>query len=405
MRFRIALDGKDRFRWKKGDKPLLYGLGRLADARAASSICLVEGESDTHTLWHAGFPAIGVPGGGAWREDRDAEFFDGIAKIHVVIEPDQGGKTVLAWLGKSRIRERAYLVRPSGFKDPSALYLDDPGVFAERWQGALDASPSWAEEAARAATAARAAASIACKGLLELPDILSAVVETLRSSGFVGEERAIKLIYLAVTSRLFSRIVSVAVKGASSGGKSYLVERVLSLFPEDAAYVLSALSERALAYSKEPLSHRMLVLVEAAGLAGKFATYLLRSLLSEGRIRYETVEKTKDGLRPKMIERAGPTGLIITTTAPRLHSENETRLISVTVSDTPEQTAAILKAQALRRQKESLADRDDLARWHALQVLLASGPAKVTIPFADALAELIPLWRFDCGEISQRYSH
>jgi hypothetical protein len=113
----------------------------------------------------------------------------------------------------------------------------------------------------------------------------------LRDSGLVGEERAIKLIYLAVTSRLCPRIVSVAVKGTSSGGKSYLVERVLSLFPDDATYTLSAMSERALAYSEEPLSHRMLVLFEAAGLAGSFGTYLMRSLLSEGRIRYERWRK------------------------------------------------------------------------------------------------------------------
>jgi hypothetical protein len=34
VRFRIALDG-DRFRWKSGAKPCLYGLNRLAEARKA----------------------------------------------------------------------------------------------------------------------------------------------------------------------------------------------------------------------------------------------------------------------------------------------------------------------------------------------------------------------------------
>ncbi len=53
------------------------------------------------------------------------------------------------------------------------------------------------------------------------------------------------------------------------------------------------MSEHALAYSKEPLAHRFLVLDEAAGLEGDFASYLLRSLLSEGCIRYETVEQIK----------------------------------------------------------------------------------------------------------------
>ena len=57
---------------------------------------------------------------------------------------------------------------------------------------------------------------------------------------------------------------------------------------------LMAMSERTLAYSEEPIKHRFLVIYEAAGMSGEFATYLMRSLLSEGRVRYETVEKTSE---------------------------------------------------------------------------------------------------------------
>ncbi|MDE3109502.1 MAG: MarR family transcriptional regulator, partial [Acidobacteriota bacterium] len=150
-------------------------------------------------------------------------------------------------------------------------------------------------------------------------------------------------------------------------------------------YVETAMSEHALAYSTEPLTHRMFVLYEAAGL-GEFATYLMRSLLSEGRIRYKTVERTKDGLRPRLIEREGPTGLIVTTTAAQLHAENETRMLSVTVTDTPDQTAAILRALAMLRSDVSR----DTDRWHELQNWLALGPTAVVIPYADVLAKLVP---------------
>ena len=190
------------------------------------------------------------------------------------------------------------------------------------------------------------------------------MVETLRGYGLVGEERAVKLIYLAVTSRLLTRIASIAVKGPSSGGKSFLVEIVLKLFPPEAFYVLTAMSEHALAYGDEALSHRILVLYEAAGLTGEFGTYLVRSLLSEGRICYDTVEKTKDGLKSRRIEREGPTGLLTTTTAVHLHPENETRLLSLTVTDTPAQTKAVMRAQARRQGR---ADHIDLASWHAPQ--------------------------------------
>jgi putative DNA primase/helicase len=114
VRFRIGLvkgeRGDDRFRWRKGSKPLLYGLWRLSEARAKGYVLLVEGESDCHTCWFHGYPAVGLPGAALWREQRDAAHLDGISVIYVVIEPDRGGESVLAWLERSRIRERVRLV-------------------------------------------------------------------------------------------------------------------------------------------------------------------------------------------------------------------------------------------------------------------------------------------------------
>lgn len=114
MRFRHALDGREKFRWRKGSKAQLYGLNRLAAARELGEIVIVEGESDCHTLWHTGLPAIGLPGAGNWNEQGDAALFDKLDTIYVIIEPDKGGDTVRKWLGESKIRERVKLVRLNG---------------------------------------------------------------------------------------------------------------------------------------------------------------------------------------------------------------------------------------------------------------------------------------------------
>src|ERR1700719_1550305 len=172
----------------------------------------------------------------------------------------------------------------------------------------------------------------------------------------------------------------------SSGGKSFVVESTLKFFPPQAFYALTAMSDRALAYSSEPLRHRHLVIYEAAGMASEIATYLIRSLLSEGCLRYETVEKTRNGLVPRLIEREGPTGLIVTTTSLRLHPENETRMLSLTITDTHVQTAAVFRALAQETNRAEI----DLTRWQALQTWLATGPNGVVIPFADRVAGLVP---------------
>jgi hypothetical protein len=379
LRFRVALDG-DRFRWKSGSKPCLYGLNRLGEARAARRVTLLEGESDVHTLWHHCIPAIGVPGADNWREDRDAKCLDGIETIYIVIEPDKGGQKVRKWLAQSAIRARAKLVQLPA-KDPSAMHTADPAEFKEAWQAALLRAIPWAAIEEKE----HKEAWNACADLARAENILTEFDRALETVGLVGERRVAKLIYLAVTSRLLDRPVSIAVKGPSSDGKSFTVESVLRFFPGEAFHALTAMSDRALAYSTEPLKHRHLVIYEAAGMASDFATYLIRSLLSEGRLRYETVEKTRDGLVPKFIEREGPTGLIVTTTSVRLHPENETRMLSLTVSDTREQTAAVFRALANGRTHGA-----DLSQWLALQTWLATYNCQVDIPYAAPLAKMVP---------------
>ena len=274
---------------------------------------------------------------------------------------------------------------PREHKDISALYLADEAAFVQRWQLAKLTAVPWSAAEQGAAAETWAAAWLECADLAQRPAILDELDAELNSLGMVGERRNAKILYLALTSRVFERPVSVAVKGPSSGGKSHLVETVLRLFPEAAAHTLTALSERALAYSREPLKHRHLVIFEADGLASDFATYLVRSLLSEGRICDETVEKTPKGLEPKLIEREGPTGLIVTTTRIRLHPENETRLLSLNVTDTPAQTKAVFHALANGARSAA-----DITRWHAIQTWLASGATNVVIPFASVLADLVP---------------
>ncbi len=388
-RFRVRLhkgaSGDDRFRWRSGSKPCLYGLERLALARERGYVALVEGESNCHTLWYHDEPAVGVPGASLWRDERDAPALDGIDTIYAVREPDAGGKTLLRHLAASRLRDRVRVVELGAHKDPSALYLDDPARFPARWRAALATAVPLADELAAETEAEHAAAWEAGAGLARAPDILALVAETL-AARVAGEARVLKLLYLIVVSRFLPRPVSAGVKGPSSGGKSYLVEQVLRLFPADASYTLSAMSERALAYSDEPLAHRFLVLYEAAGLAGDFASYLVRSLLSEGRIRYETVEKTREGLKPRLIEREGPTGLLVTTTAVHLHPENETRMLSIPVTDTPDQTRAIFRALATGTNTTE----PDLTPWHALQTWLAGAEHRVEVPFALALADAVP---------------
>jgi hypothetical protein len=227
-------------------------------------------------------------------------------------------------------------------------------------------------------------------------DILTRVVRTLRvCMGLVGENRNAKLVYLALTSRLLDKQVSAVVKGLSSSGKSYTIQCVVVLFPPEAVYTMTAMSERALIYLDEPLSHRTIVLYEATALRegrekadDNQTAYIVRSLLSEGQIEYPVVVRQEDGtLKTEKLIVPGPTNLVTSTTSISLHPENETRMLSLASNDSKAQTRRVLISSSDDDEPSRAPDVDD---WHAYQRWLASGNRKVTIPYAKCIAAQIP---------------
>ena len=162
---------------------------------------ICEGESDCHTLWYHGEPALGLPGAANWNENRDASFFDNVPVVYVIHEGDKGGEAVEDWLSKSRIRDRARLVSLDkwGVKDPSALHVQDPGQFKARWQEALRDAVAWVDQAAVAAAEDREAAWQACGNLAKASDILAAFIGEFGRLA-VGEARTAKLLFLALVT-------------------------------------------------------------------------------------------------------------------------------------------------------------------------------------------------------------
>ena len=387
--YRTAVNGSNRFRFRSGDKPTLYGLWMLSEFSAGWCIA-VEGYSDWQTMRLYNLPVLAFPG--AHFKESWAKHFESFNSIYLIKEPDQGGQNLQRQLSRSALKDRIRIVSLQPHKDVSELHCDDPDKFRGRLAGAVKQAVRLADrltaekEAERAAE--RAEAWSQCRKLARRRNLVKLFLSDLRQSGVVGERRAAILLFLILITRVLMKPVSAAIKAPSSAGKSYLLRQVLRFFPPEAFYSLTAMSPKALVYSKEPLQHRFLVIEEAAGIEGDFVRYAVRSLLSEGRVRYETVVKTAKEPSPVLIDRKGPTGLLVTTTALELHGETETRILAVPIDDSAAQTQDILEMQARLANDENLAV--DLGRWHALQSYICLGPTKVYVPYAKRLARLIP---------------
>jgi hypothetical protein len=146
-------------------------------------------------------------------------------------------------------------------------------------------------------------------------DILSRYYETMKADGLVGEETNAKLLALIAATRHISKPMSVMVDGPSSGGKSELIKRITKLLPPHFIRELQSMSERALAYVGD-MRNQILVVYELGGLGneGKESLEMMKQLLTEGCIKRQIAESTLQGVRGRLIEVEGPTGLWTTTT-------------------------------------------------------------------------------------------
>ena len=357
-----------------------------------SSGVIVEAESDCHTLWHQGIPAIGVPGASSWREDRDTPYLDGVDRIYVVIEPDKGGDAFRQWISQSRIRERVYLLTLGEHKDPSGLYLADPEHFSAHWQAALDAAIPWATQANAERQHEAASTYELAKHLLEAPDLLRRIGQAMQQRGYAGRLDPPTLAYVAMTSRLLERPQNLAFIAPSAAGKNRAVDAALELMPEEAYYLEKAGSARALIYNDEDFQHRVVVAAEADSIPEDGpAASAIRSIAADNTMAYDVVEKNANTGRfeTRRIVKAGPTGLLTTSTK-SLGTQMGTRVLEIPIPDDPQQTRDVLKAHARSVSCSNHAEVD-IAPYLALQRWLAAqGEQQVMIPFAEVLAEVVP---------------
>lgn len=143
-RIRTALSAKEGSFWCKAqDEIIPYGLERLADARQAKYLVIVEGESDCWTLWLHGLSALGIPGVEFFNTIKP-EYLTGIDRVYVMQEPDEAGRKfagdvykhlqAIGYKGKTYVLE---LNQSHGVKDPNELHKRYKSAFKATFEQAM----------------------------------------------------------------------------------------------------------------------------------------------------------------------------------------------------------------------------------------------------------------------------
>ena len=414
-----------RFWWKsKGansGKPTLYGLWRLEEYDD-KFIHLVEGESDTHTLWHMDLPAVGLPGASMWDDDKYAKYLERFETIYVWQEQDQGGETLVNSLKDSCLKDKIRIVNPhrmdtelDGFKDISDLWTRAPDIYQPYAAGPKEFALQQVSTAIFEYNSVPIVDIVAeendlelkeswelCKDLATKPDIMRELLNIMNRYYLVGEDQNASIVFLAMITRFLPKPCGVIIKGHSAGGKSTIFDTVLRCFNEGDDYeYFSGMSGKALINEADSKSYsnKFIFFAEAQGMADNDASYMLRTLQSEGKLKYSKSIKEDDGnWVTKTISKDGPTGVFTSTTASKIHAENETRNLSLYINDTPEQTRQVmvslgkkLRDRPLTRYLEGVEDDPEIKKFQALSKWLwLNDKFKVRIDYAEGLGMLIP---------------
>jgi DNA primase len=232
------------------------------------------------------------------------------------------------------------------------------------------------------------------------PALIRNRIDLVNAAGVVGERNVVAMCFAALDSRLLPEDTAcpnaLAIKNAGhhGSGKSYTLKRCLEFYPPIAYHLITSGSAKSLYYLPDGLKHRALIVTEAFqfqpnNAADSEFVYVVRSLLSEGRVSYQVPQKDDDGKFVTIEKRLdGPTSFITTTVIDKLEPQLDDRLFTIHPDESMDQTRAIMSMTArIKDGSFESVDAKTIEAWKLFHSLLK--PIGVVIPYAGQISEYI----------------
>lgn len=214
-------------------------------------------------------------------------------------------------------------------------------------------------------------------------DLPQQICSDLAKLGVEGEDMNKFAAYVAMTSRLMQKPLSILLKSGYGAGKNMIVGAVSQLCPPESLFDVTHASPKALLHlPTDGLTNRFMPIEEMEGAEG--AAYFLRALISSGHLvaRITSRDAASGKLFTESKRVKGPTSVAITTSKTVTDEETMSRFIILGLDESSAQTRRIQQRHREGQGLEGL-DREKAAErirtlHHAFQRLLQ--PLEVVIP-------------------------
>lgn len=222
---------------------------------------------------------------------------------------------------------------------------------------------------------------------LKSTNLLKRITADIETIGYVGEDTAKLLVYLIATSRKLEKPQSCIIRSESGSGKSFLMECVAELMPNEDVEFFSRLTPQSLYYmDKDRLKHKLLIVDERDG--SEDAEYSIRTLQTRRKLTLAVPAKDDKG-QITTVEKVinGPIAYMESTTAQNINPENANRCFEIFLDESSAQTLRVFEKQrdirTLSGWKQDL-KRQNVTNLHQnAQRLLKN--VKVIIPYVHEI--------------------
>ena len=334
----------------------LYGLEKLNSLREGTEVWFVEGEECAKRLNAMGVTAVSGYWGSSQKDFGDS--LKALMDFRVICWPDNddAGKSYMSNVARQLSGENS--LQPVQWVDVESMDLNEkddvvdylnagrnigevPYIPFREWIPPTPPTKRATGSAGNAIGSKEQSLRDQAEFVFKYSSYADAEKEAIPHLGFEGSTDVVELISLAVSSRHTERPMNVAVIAQSAAGKGMTIETALKMHPDEAVITMSASSERSFVYSDKLIKNRVLYWKEADSLPDDGAAIsALRAMIEDDNFTYEYVS---EGLKPKTIEKEGPTGFLTSSTKP-LPPQLGTRVIEVSIEESTDLTRKVISA-------------------------------------------------------------
>jgi DNA primase len=190
--------------------------------------------------------------------------------------------------------------------------------------------------------------------LLKDKNFIQILTQKLQDTGIVGEEKKALFLFTILLSHQMHHTLHAMVQGTSGSGKSHLIKKVADcMFNQQKIKRFTRVSEKSFYnYGSYDLQHCGIILEDYDGL-GEEAQLAWRELQSNGQLSSSVSLKNEISGEIKSGEKHvyGPIASLVATTKFRLYEDNQSRVFTIAIDESEQQTEKVLQYMANKSSK------------------------------------------------------